>query len=564
MRYFAGIIRSKPSWWENIHDPVTVKKWRDEMVEHDRVTHDELWGGDLRFKLYKKKANDGERGRRRGDVKWWPRELLTEAQIKYIFDELLHAASKRDPSTGVFTSHIQMAFESHSLVDGALKTRLARAVVALEDLPDDQKVWHPKFNNQVLDLVHPSMYPLCIGHTYFRVPNPKGGEPVLTLLDRKKYLQVQPASNSYNPRYSASDAYQWLPTDFAVSLNGDVTTAGYINNAHPSRHRALYPVVTSIVVRFVPMFERMISSTLNMQRPVDYIAIEVDGHEWYNHLEVKEPEDDDDDNTYKDRHAEWERLHKWPRIPDPKLFTPLPTDARTEFSLKGRTIQVIVKLTNVHLTPDNPFYPGGSWHVEGMGNERIVATGLYCYTMENVTESGLAFRHCVGSGESGSELMYQQGDRKGYTTAFGFACDDPFSQPLGHIVAAEGKCVAYPNFYQHRVEPFELADKTRPGHIKILSLFLVDPTTRILSTSDVPPQQREWAIAQAEQVPALQKLPRELYDMVVGYAEEGLMSRAQAEEHRGRLMKEQAAFTETYNEESFEQLFCGVENNDDY
>jgi glutathionyl-hydroquinone reductase len=33
-------------------------------------------------------------------------------------------------------------------------------------------------------------------------------------------------------------------------------------------------------------------------------------------------------------------------------------------SLRGRTIQCIVKLANIHLTPDNPKYKGGSWHVE--------------------------------------------------------------------------------------------------------------------------------------------------------------------------------------------------------
>jgi hypothetical protein len=34
-------------------------------------------------------------------------------------------------------------------------------------------------------------------------------------------------------------------------------------------------------------------------------------------------------------------------------------------SLAGRTLQVIVKFANIILTPDNPKYPGGIWHVEG-------------------------------------------------------------------------------------------------------------------------------------------------------------------------------------------------------
>ncbi|KAI0750431.1 hypothetical protein C8Q74DRAFT_1211952, partial [Fomes fomentarius] len=65
-------------------------------------------------------------------------------------------------------------------------------------------------------------------------------------------------------------------------------------------------------------------------------------------------------------------------------------------SLKECQRQVIVKLANIVLTPENPKYPegralpsGGAWHVDGMANENIVATGLYYYACENVTKSPL-------------------------------------------------------------------------------------------------------------------------------------------------------------------------------
>jgi hypothetical protein len=32
---------------------------------------------------------------------------------------------------------------------------------------------------------------------------------------------------------------------------------------------------------------------------------------------------------------------------------------------KERGLQVIVKLANIHLTPEKPEYGGGAWHVEG-------------------------------------------------------------------------------------------------------------------------------------------------------------------------------------------------------
>jgi hypothetical protein len=59
---------------------------------------------------------------------------------------------------------------------------------------------------------------------------------------------------------------------------------------------------------------------------------------------------------------------------------------------KDHRLQVIVKLANIHLTPENPRYEGGSWHFEGVLNEHICATALYYYDADNVTESRLAFR----------------------------------------------------------------------------------------------------------------------------------------------------------------------------
>lgn len=38
-------------------------------------------------------------------------------------------------------------------------------------------------------------------------------------------------------------------------------------------------------------------------------------------------------------------------------------DLKRDFGAHG--LQIIVKLANIHLTPEKPTYSGGSWHVEG-------------------------------------------------------------------------------------------------------------------------------------------------------------------------------------------------------
>ena len=41
------------------------------------------------------------------------------------------------------------------------------------------------------------------------------------------------------------------------------------------------------------------------------------------------------------------------------------SDVKKTISLKGQTLQVIVKLANIVLAPGAPPYEGGSWHIEG-------------------------------------------------------------------------------------------------------------------------------------------------------------------------------------------------------
>ena len=70
--------------------------------------------------------------------------------------------------------------------------------------------------------------------------------------------------------------------------------------------------------------------------------------------------------------------------------------------------------------------------------------------------------------------------------------DSILLQEVGDVITKTRRCVAFPNLYQHQVQPFHLEDPTKPGHRKILVFFLVDPTQRVPFATDVAPQQREW------------------------------------------------------------------------
>lgn len=114
------------------------------------------------------------------------------------------------------------------------------------------------------------------------------------------------------------------------------------------------------------------------------------------------------------------------------------------------------------------------------------------------------------------------------------------TQDLGGVVCREDRLLTFPNVLQHRVSPFSLADPSKPGHRKILALFLTDPKMRIISSANVPPQQEEWSRGQWDVIDGLlgERLPVELQEMVRKDLPKSVMSLEEAKEYRLELMEE--------------------------
>jgi len=112
--------------------------------------------------------------------------------------------------------------------------------------------------------------------------------------------------------------------------------------------------------------------------------------------------------------------------------------------------------------------------------------------------------------------------------------------------------------YQHKVEPFQLADPTKPGRRTIVAFFLCDPSYTVPSTSIVPPQQIGWLQhllhgTSSTKSPLLD-LPTEVKDRIVEIlVEDGaIMDRRAAEEVRAALMQERGRFVKVQDEQIFE------------
>ena len=82
----------------------------------------------------------------------------------------------------------------------------------------------------------------------------------------------------------------------------------------------------------------------------------------------------------------------------------------------------------------------------------------------------------------------------------------------------EGRIITYSNLFHTRFNSFKLADCTKPGHQKLLILYLVDPNVPIISTADVPCQRMDWwaeTVMDSGENLALNNLPTELKSRVL-------------------------------------------------
>ena len=184
-----------------------------------------------------------------------------------------------------------------------------------------------------------------------------------------------------------------------------------------------------------------------------------------------------------------------------------------------------------------------------MKNEHICATALYYYSNENIKDSSLAFRQ-QSSTETVNDIEYEQDFHDWLPAVFGCEQGGPGLQVVGSVETREGRLLTFPNILQHQVQPFSLVDPTKPGHRKIVALFLVDPHFKILSTANVPCQQMDWwreHIAQLGDT-RLDRLPLELRDAVFDGVDDFPFSLHEAKHLRLKLMDERKAFVLRHDE----------------
>ncbi|KAJ2362628.1 hypothetical protein IW150_006957, partial [Coemansia sp. RSA 2607] len=136
VRQMCDAIRGKPNWTEKLKDAEIRARWSAEATS----------GGFLK------------------------------QEVAYALDKLDYFSSLHIPGTGIGMSTVEQVWLSDSLIDQETEAQLKEYVTILEDVPESNKDWHPNSNDQVLNLIHPSLFPLIYSRSHVlstKIPTPK-------------------------------------------------------------------------------------------------------------------------------------------------------------------------------------------------------------------------------------------------------------------------------------------------------------------------------------------------------------------------------------------------------
>jgi hypothetical protein len=152
---------------------------------------------------------------------------FTQKMADYCVEELKYKAQILK-QTGFISVYNGDVIKSDTAIPVELQSSLKVGVAPLENVPSWQKDWHPGSNGQVLDLVHPSLFPLVYGVSRILKDDTVGLDDFVTRCGEGQVVPAheEPPYNSplfLGHNVAGSEPYslkfQWLPCD--IDISGD-------------------------------------------------------------------------------------------------------------------------------------------------------------------------------------------------------------------------------------------------------------------------------------------------------------------------------------------------------
>ncbi|KAL4255807.1 Protein of unknown function DUF4246 [Pleurotus pulmonarius] len=380
---------------------------------------------------------------------------------------------------------------------------------------------HPGSGGKVQDLIHPSLYP------YMGGISPVNPGVTLPRLEQGEFRTAQ--FTAYD--YEFASRFAWIPSIFHVSDDGrDVHIESYINGLGPrERHSDLYRLIEKVFLVVLPQLERT--------KEWDYSYKESSSEQrWMERREAREGTTRADwlallDSQAKSKEAQAAVEEQRSKDMTERLQHEL--DNITEFhglddsvaavpeKYRGKRLKVIVKAANYVLQPGQEYV--GTWHMEGMPHEQIVASAIYYYQADpEINDQGLSFRRRRAEDDFPSMEEYRHEDfdihfndedededeeddydvdddksERDYPSDWEYTEYDGVRRPwtttglrnyidLGTVQATgvssrsshpTGRIITFPNWIQHKVAGISHSSADPVGSAasrKILCFFLVD------------------------------------------------------------------------------------------
>lgn len=469
-------------------------------------------------------------------------------EVKYHVPEYVHSMTIPTIDGGVIKSNTLIPKSLHNEIQGAV-ANLRNASV------------QTSATDEVSETVDPFLYPFSWERTrtlHFEAPLTlsdciqRSGEGQLARQPDERDCPVEERSK-YRNDMAFSRRFQFLPFEVKFgdtrSGEGGSKITSYINNVHPIQHRTFYTTLESFIDKIIPSLNR----TIMALKAPSYENVRLHVADLGRKPMIKK----DVDNfcppeqraivDFIDGHG---RYRDW-------LFV----DLKKEFWNIG--LQFILHIREISLHPNCSGFSGEEWHVQGQRNERICATATYVLSCKNTTPASLSFRRRVHVEEASLAKGYIQ-QPPFAPEIYGAKSGDPVIQHMGDIELREGRVVTYPNIFQTRLLPFELKDPGQRGHLKLLTMHLIDPNRRMMSTAMVPCQQKDWWADEIRRQNApIYRLPAEVWGKIVDAVEGYPIGMDEAESISREFKEERAEFQKKHTKAMEEYLEWDLEIDDD-
>ncbi|EGX44831.1 hypothetical protein AOL_s00176g2 [Orbilia oligospora ATCC 24927] len=509
LRDFSSYVRRKNNWVAKSRDRRKFVKWLEKTRSNDYRQH-------CRYHLA-----------------WTPRDI--EFAWRELGNYRQYVETLREWGFAI-EPDIDGVWRGDDIISPKIKEELIAAVATLEGVPGRGEASISEGTGQVTDLVDPCQWPAVYGQAIDQRTGELLQIPHSIWFYGTEYENMHAEDSSriiYDGYFSKGCL---LASEFIISEAGDATKifSYIIGLDSPDQQRRFYPILENIFTKSIVLFEHVLGD-LACSRPgstrdqgcihdtrrdpdsevkpqkatmgilvKDYLRKnrEILAQFQNGGLITADYLDDAQPLCWRHRGCQNRGIdcggisHKSHVIQIHESEIPLdlkhmwfPPNFSGGHNLRGRNLRVFVHFRNVEVTPEDPVFKGtAEWFIFGKLNESVVAVVTYCYAQENITEVRLNFV-TVHKREFNALCRCGRSD---------FAVDQSES-----TIIKENRVVAFPNLLPHKLEPFEIIDKTRGGHLKMLTFYLCDPslahempTTRIvapqtletLSTPSVPRQ----------------------------------------------------------------------------